>query len=208
MNDQLLENVSVKVEVNEGEFEFVDEIVLESLPCGAVGTAYVILQKEAEGFPSGSLSCTLKFTAKEVDQSTGEPDENGFEDDYQLEDLEITIADYMAQIWVSMAPETVWNEIGEENQVIEKYSLSSIKSLQQACTEVSDFLRMTPCGRTNYIPGKSSKTKHVLYLSGKFLNNIKVIARSRMKLNAAGSVDMELTVRSEDQAVIKHFLNR
>ena len=164
------------MEVNEGEFEFVDEIVLESLPCGAVGTAYVILQKESEGFPAGSLSCTLKFTAKEVDQSTGEADESGFEDDYQLEDLDITIADYMA-IWVSMSPETVWNEIGEENQVIEKYSLSSIKSLQQACTEVSDFLRMTPCGRTNYIPGKSSKTKHVLYLSGKFLNNTKVIVR-------------------------------
>lgn len=38
---------------------------------------------------------------KEVDPSSGEVEDEGYEDEYQLEDLEITAADYIApQVWL------------------------------------------------------------------------------------------------------------
>merc|ERR1712137_191726 len=200
LNDQLLEEVSVRVEVDSGEFELLEEIPLESLPYDTVGVTYVILQKEANTLPMGSLSCTLKFTAKEIDPSTGEPDATGFEDDYQLEEVEVTIADYMS-VWVSPNPQALWDQVGEENQVVEKYALNSFKSLEQACKEIAEFLHMSPCGQTHYQPGVSSKSKHLLFLSGKFMGSVDVVARSRMKLNPNGGVAMELTVRSTNEEI-------
>ena len=183
LNDQLLEDVSVRVEVDSGEFELLEEIPLESLPYDTVGVTYVILQKEANTLPMGSFSCTLKFTAKEIDPSTGEPDEAGFEDDYQLEEVEVTIADYMSH-WVSPNPQALWDQVGEENQVVEKYALGSFKSLEQACKEIADFLHMSPCGQTQYNPGVSSKSKHLLFLSGKFMGSVDVVVCSRSAFSA------------------------
>jgi len=200
LEDQLLENVSVKVEIEDGEFEVVDEIPLESLPYDTIGTTYVIIQKEPESNPVGTLSCTLKFTAKEIDTASGDVDENGYEDEYQLEEIEITIADYMAA-WTCPNPQGLWEELGVANQNVEKYALNTFKTLEQACKEIATFLNMTPCGQTNYQPGVSSKAKHLLFLSGKFLGDTQVIARSRMKLNPSGGVAMELTVRSQNSDV-------
>merc|ERR1712137_3246 len=193
LNDQLLEEVSVKVEIDDG-FEVVEEVPLESLPYDTVGSTFVILQRDA-GIPTATCACTLKFTAKEVDKSTGEPEEDGFEDEYQLEEIDIGIGDYMG-VWVPVNPSGLWDTLGEDNQQVETYSLSSFKSLQQACSEVSQFLHMLPCGNSNWIPGKSSKMKHILFLSGKFLGETEVIARARMRMNPSGGVDMELTIRS------------
>eukprot|EP00339_Tiarina_fusa_P030037 CAMPEP_0117082228 /NCGR_PEP_ID=MMETSP0472-20121206/57917_1 /TAXON_ID=693140 ORGANISM="Tiarina fusus, Strain LIS" /NCGR_SAMPLE_ID=MMETSP0472 /ASSEMBLY_ACC=CAM_ASM_000603 /LENGTH=572 /DNA_ID=CAMNT_0004810405 /DNA_START=864 /DNA_END=2579 /DNA_ORIENTATION=- len=176
LEDQLLEDVSVKVEVDEGEFEVVGEIPLESLAFDCVGTTFVIIQKEPESNPTGTFSCTLKFTAKDVDTTTGEPDETGYDDEYQLEEIEVSIGDYMTN-WLSPNPTALWDKLGEENQLVEKYALGSFKTLEVACKEIASFLNMTPCGQTNYRPGASSKSKHVLLLSGKFLGNTEVVAR-------------------------------
>ena len=44
----------------------------------------------------GTVSATLKFTVKDCDPTTGEPDsDEGYPDEYVLEDLEMTIADYV-----------------------------------------------------------------------------------------------------------------
>ena len=179
LNDQMLENVSVRVEVESGEFEVVEEVPLESLPYDSVGVTYVVLQKGADSTPIGALSCTLKFTAKEVDPATGEPDENGFDDDYQLEEIEVTVADYML-LWTSPNPQALWDQLGEENQLVEKYALGSFKTLEQACKEIADFLHMSPCGGTQYQPGTSSKSKHLLFLSGKFLGSTDVVVCGRV----------------------------
>ena len=174
LEDQLLEDVSVKVEVEDGEFEVLDEIPLESLSFDSVGTTFVIIQKQANSNPTGSFSCTLKFTVKEVDPSTGDAEESGIDDEYELEQLEFTFADYMSH-WISPNPTALWDQLGEDNQVVEKYAFSSFKSLEIACKEIPDFLNMTPCGQTNYRPGTSSKSKHLLLLSGKYLGKVEVV---------------------------------
>ena len=42
------------------------------------------------------MAATLKFVVKDCDPVTGEPDsDEGYDDDYQLEDIDISVSDYV-----------------------------------------------------------------------------------------------------------------
>lgn len=97
--EQLLENVNVIMESIEGEdFKQIATKPLASMPCGAPGQAFVAFEKLDGECSIGKFSNTLRFFVKEVDPSTGEADEDGYEDGYQLEEVEVTAADYIPNI--------------------------------------------------------------------------------------------------------------
>ncbi|KAI8567152.1 hypothetical protein RHMOL_Rhmol02G0098000 [Rhododendron molle] len=89
--EQLLENVFVIVDASEAEeFSEVSTKPLRSLPYDSPGQTFVAFEKP-DGVPvGGKFSNTLKFVVKEVDPTTGDADEDGVDDEYQLEDLEGT----------------------------------------------------------------------------------------------------------------------
>jgi coatomer protein complex subunit gamma len=58
---------------------------------GAVYVSYT--REEPSAYASGSFSCTLRFVSKEVDPSTGEPEDEGYPDEYQIEDVDLGAAD-------------------------------------------------------------------------------------------------------------------
>lgn len=53
------------------------------------------------------------FGTIQVDPSTTEADEEGVEDEYQLEDLEVVAADYMMNVGVSNF-KNAWESLGPE----------------------------------------------------------------------------------------------
>lgn len=46
-------------------------------------------------FGSAKFACTLRFTCKEVDPASGQAEEDGYEDEYNLEDLEVSALDFV-----------------------------------------------------------------------------------------------------------------
>jgi hypothetical protein len=60
------------------------------------------------------------------------------------------------------------------------------------------FLGLAPCDESEV--AEATKTKHILYLSGKFVDapdgGMNILARIRMRTTAQRTVGMELTVRS------------
>jgi coatomer protein complex subunit gamma len=58
---------------------------------GAVYVSYT--RTEPASYAAGSFSCTLRFVSKEVDPSTGEPEDEGYPDEYQIEDCDLGAAD-------------------------------------------------------------------------------------------------------------------
>ena len=46
-------------------------------------------------FAQAKFSCTLRFTSKEIDPSTGEPEEEGYDDEYTLEDVDVQLSEYL-----------------------------------------------------------------------------------------------------------------
>ncbi|KAK5148760.1 hypothetical protein LTR04_000548, partial [Oleoguttula sp. CCFEE 6159] len=100
--DTILADVTVVATPSEGEDgsapaleeDFI--IPAPQLKTDEPGTVYVSF-KRTEGdlsFVAASFTNVLKFTSKEIDPTTGKPEEDGYEDEYQVEDLELTGADY------------------------------------------------------------------------------------------------------------------
>lgn len=99
LSDQLLENVRVELVPPEG-FIIRAVIPCTKLPYNETGSTYAIVE-----FPhnvsnsAATFGATLKFIVKDCDPNTGEPDsDEGYDDEYMLEDLEISVADQVQKV--------------------------------------------------------------------------------------------------------------
>ena len=93
------------------------------------GIVYVSFTRDSpEEYASGSFQCVLKFVSKEVDPSTGEPEEDGYEDEYQLEEVELGAGDYIIPTYFTFSSE--WDRLRGRASATETFSLSAMESLK------------------------------------------------------------------------------
>ncbi|KAG5412790.1 hypothetical protein IGI04_000357 [Brassica rapa subsp. trilocularis] len=197
--EQLLERVNVIVDASEAEeFSELTSKALNSLPYDSPGQAFVAFEKPA-GVPAvGKFSNTLTFVVKEVDPSTGEAEDDGVEDEYQLEDLEVVAADYMVKVSVSNF-RNAWESMNEEDEHVDEYGLGQRESLGEAIKAVIDLLGMQPCEGTETVP--SNARSHTCLLSGVYIGNVKVLVRAQFGMDSSKEIAMKLAVRAEDASV-------
>ncbi|KFK29732.1 hypothetical protein AALP_AA7G171600 [Arabis alpina] len=197
--EQLLERVNVIVDASEAEeFSEAASKALNSLPYDSPGQAFVAFEKPA-GVPAvGKFSNTLTFVVKEVDTSTGEAEDDGVEDEYQLEDLEIVAADYMVKVGVSNF-RNAWESMDEEDEHVDEYGLGQRESLGEAIKAVIDLLGMQSCEGTETVP--SNARSHTCLLSGVYIGNVKVLVRAQFGMDSTKEIAMKLAVRAEDVSV-------
>uniref|UniRef100_A0A452E6C7 Coatomer subunit gamma n=1 Tax=Capra hircus TaxID=9925 RepID=A0A452E6C7_CAPHI len=195
LNDQTLENVTVQMEPTEA-YEVLCYVPARSLPYNQPGTCYtlVALPKEDPTAVACTFSCMMKFTVKDCDPTTGEADDEGYEDEYVLEDLEVTIADHIQKV-MKLNFEAAWDEVGDEFQKEETFTLSTIKTLEEAVGNIVKFLGMHPCERSDKVP--DNKNTHTLLLAGVFRGGHDILVRSRLLL--LDTVTMQVTARSSEE---------
>ena len=199
LEDQLLEDVTIKLDLSGvAGLELDSELKCASLPFGSPGDCFVCLRR-TEGVPVGTVPCSLKFLVKDVDPSSGEPagDEPGYDDEYNLEELEIAAADFVKKVAVVDFKEA-WNTIGADCEVIETFSLS-YTGIKQAMDAVIDYLGLIACDNSAN-PVEGART-HTVFLSGLFLGGVQVFAIVDLRVDSAKAVGMRLRVRSTDKAV-------
>ena len=129
--ETVLEEVSVVATPADDELleeEFI--IPVAQLATDVPGTVYVSFKKTADGpFVSTSFTNTLKFTSKEIDPTTNEPDAEGYEDEYQVEDLELTGSDYVLPAYAGSF-DHVWEQVGANGEeASENLQLGNVKSI-------------------------------------------------------------------------------
>lgn len=130
--DTVLEDVTIAAAPSEEEVlesEFI--VPAPKLATNEPGIAYVTFKKidGEHSVPVTSFTNTLKFTSKEIDPTTGEPEETGYEDEYQVEDLELTGSDYVIPTFAGSFDQ-VWDETGADGEeVSETLQLSNMKSI-------------------------------------------------------------------------------
>ncbi|XP_058750527.1 coatomer subunit gamma [Vicia villosa] len=197
--EQLLEDVFVIVDASEAEeFSQVFSKPVRSLPYDSPGQTFVAFEKP-EGLPTtGKFSNTLKFIVKEVDPTSGEAEDDGVEDEYQLEDLDVVAADYILRVGVSNF-RNAWESIDPESERVDEYGLGPRESLSEAVNTVISLLGMQPCEGTEVVPPNSRS--HTCLLSGVFIGGVKVLVRLSFGLDGAKDVAMKLSVRSDDVSV-------
>ncbi|XP_027764417.1 coatomer subunit gamma-2 [Empidonax traillii] len=165
LNDQLLERVTVQMEPSDA-YDVLCCIPAPSLPYNQPGMCYTLVRipQDDPTAVSCTFSCTMKFTVRDCDPSTGVPEEDGYEDEYVLEDLEVTVSDHIQKV---LKPNfaAAWEEVGDDFEKEETFALSSIKTLDEAVNNIIKFLGMQPCERSDKVPEK--KNSHTLYLAGR-----------------------------------------
>ncbi|VEN47829.1 unnamed protein product [Callosobruchus maculatus] len=200
LSDQLLEQVRVQLEPSEG-YRLLLDVPCPRLPYNESGSCYVVLQFPEDDLPNtvGTFGAVLKFVVKDCDPATGLPDtDEGYDDEYMLEDLEITLGDQIRRVtranWAA-----AWEEAATEGytEMEDTYSLSSMHTLEEAVQSIASFLGLQPAERTDRVP--EGKTVHTLLLSGMFRGGADILVRAKLALT--DGVTMQLTVRSPDPAI-------
>ncbi|XP_048466134.1 coatomer subunit gamma-2 isoform X2 [Rhincodon typus] len=202
LNDQLLEKVTVQMEPSDA-YDVVCCVAAPSLHFNQPSSCYtlVMLPKDDPTAVSCTFSCTMKFVVKDCDPNTGLPEAEGYDDEYVLEDLEVTVSDHMQKV---QKPNFIaaWDKIGDKFQKEETFALSSVKTLDEAVNNIISFLGMQPCERSDKVP--ENKNAHTLYLAGVFRGGFDVLVRARLAM--ADGVTMQVTVRSEAHVAVDVIL--
>ncbi|KAF8684302.1 hypothetical protein HU200_044353 [Digitaria exilis] len=199
IEEQLLENVTVCVDASDAEeFSEICSKPLASLPYNSTRQIFVAFEKPEHVPAIGKFLNLLKFTVKEVDTSTGEADDDGVEDEYQLEDFDIVAADYMLRVPVSNL-RNAWENMDPDSERVDEYGLGVRESLAEAVSAVINILGMQPCEGTEVVPRNARS--HTCLLSGMFIGDVKVLVRLSFGLSGPNEVAMKLAVRSDDPEV-------
>uniref|UniRef100_A0A8C5TWZ2 Coatomer subunit gamma n=1 Tax=Malurus cyaneus samueli TaxID=2593467 RepID=A0A8C5TWZ2_9PASS len=202
LNDQLLERVTVQMEPSDA-YDVICCVPAPSLAYNQPGMCYTLVSipQDDPTAVSCTFSCTMKFTVRDCDPSTGVPEEDGYEDEYVLEDLEVTVSDHLQKV---LKPNfaAAWEEVGDDFEKEETFALSSIKTLDEAVNNIIKFLGMQPCERSDKVP--ENKNSHTLYLAGVYRGGSDVLVRSRLALG--DGVTMQVTVRSKDETSVDVIL--
>lgn len=215
--DTVLEQVSVvatPAEEDELEEDFI--IPAPKLATEEPGTIYVSFKKlnGESSFPTSTFTNVLKFTTKEIDPTTGEPEETGYDDEYQVEDLELVGSDYIVPAFAGNFNH-IWEQVGAQGEEAEEtLQLSAVKSIagrkqpkmisdvlltwSDATETLAKTLSLQPLEGTD-IP--INTTTHTLKLFGKTVTGGRVAANIRMAYSTKSGVTTKIAVRSEEEGV-------
>ncbi|KAL8871542.1 MAG: hypothetical protein Q9174_002645 [Haloplaca sp. 1 TL-2023] len=200
--ETVLEEVSIVATPSEDSDEVLEEefiIPVSKLATDQPGTVYVSFKKTTESsYPITSFTNVLRFTSKEIDPTTGEPDESGYDDEYQVEDLELLGSDYVTPAYAGSF-DHVWEQTGANGEeASETLQLSSTKSIADAIEQLTKALSLQPLDGTDV---SVSTSTHTLKLYGKTLGGGKVAGMVKMAYSAKSGVTTKITIRSEEEGV-------
>ena len=164
MPDTVLEEVSVVATPSEEEESLEEDftIPVPKLAGEQPGTVFVSFKKSSDvAYPITSFTNVLKFTSKEIDPTTGEPDESGYEDEYQVEDLELLGSDYVTPAFAGSF-DHAWEQTGANgDEASETLQLSSTKSIAGEPCSSNVWKEL----KTDSLLGRCHRTAHESALS-------------------------------------------
>lgn len=200
--DTVLEQVSV-IMVPAEETDLTEDFIIpvpQLTTATGTGSVYVSFTRtDPASYSTASYSCTLKFISKEVDPSSGEPEDEGYDDEYQVEDVDLCAGDYIIPTYVTFASE--WDKLANSPQETETFALSASESLRDACKSLIEVLGMEALGGTE---APTSNSVHTLTMAGIVAGGGgKVLARCRMTFAPGAGVTLELGVRAEQEEATK-----
>lgn len=125
-----LEQVAVLMTPSE-ETTLVEDFIIPipTLSPNSSGVVYVSFTRESpKDFALGSFTNSLKFISKEVDPESGEPEEEGYDDEYQIEEIELGAGDYILPCYANFSTE--WDRLRTGFNATESFALTALESLK------------------------------------------------------------------------------
>lgn len=202
--EQVLENVSVALELEDDGWEVEREVALAEAPRdGSAGSIYVVLLRPADVLlpVPARFGCGLRFVVKEIDPTIGEPEEEGYADEYELESLELGLGTFVAPGVAPAGFRAVWEALPEDSERVDEYALGAredgIPGVVDAMLGLLEGFAALE-GSDAIAPGARS---HALLLVGSLPGNRSVAVRIAFGIDARREVAVKLAVRSSEPEI-------
>ncbi|KAF1344776.1 adaptin N terminal region-domain-containing protein [Delphinella strobiligena] len=197
--DTVLADVTVVCAPSDEESGLEEEFTIPAplLKTDEPGTVYVSFKRpEGQDFVAANFSNILKFTSKEIDPSSGEPEDSGYEDEYEIEELDLVGSDYILPAFAGSF-DSIYDflEADEEHEAEETLQLGNAKSIAEATELLAKTLAMQPLEGSEVALSNST---HSLKLYGKSVTGGKVAGLIRMAFSVKSGVTVKISVRSEE----------
>ncbi|RMZ74837.1 hypothetical protein DV737_g5692, partial [Chaetothyriales sp. CBS 132003] len=209
LESTVLDNVTVLAAPSEDEEEptLEEDFIIPAprLKTNEPGVVYVAFKKiDPDRFPITSISNSLKFTSKEVDPTTDEPEETGYDDEYEIENVELSGADFVSPAFAGSF-DHIWEGTGANGEeVSETLALENLKSLTDATEQISSVLSLQPLDGTDVV---LSQTTHTLKLYGKSVTGGRVAALVKMAYSAKTGVTTKIQIRADEAGLAQAILS-
>ena len=119
------------------------------------------------------------------------------EDEYQVEDLELTGSDYIVPAFAGSF-DNIWNSLDNTDEAEETLQLGNAKSIVEAVELLVKVLGMQPLEGSEVVLSTST---HALRLYGKSVTGGKVASMVRMAYSAKSGVTVKISARSEEEGL-------
>mmetsp|Transcript_33464 Transcript_33464/g.106845 ORF Transcript_33464/g.106845 Transcript_33464/m.106845 type:complete len:850 (-) Transcript_33464:784-3333(-) len=180
IQDQVLQDAHVVLDSPSDVYQITTILRASSISCGETGTCWVALQRSGTIPDSVGIQfeAQLKFSVVEVDAASGEllGDEDGFQEEYPLEDVELNIDDFIEMAIVEDFRRG-WTHV-ETEEVIRKYALQ-FKDVRSAVNAIAKCLGMQ-LDQPSEESFDDSVAMHNFNFYGIYVSGIPVYARAQL----------------------------
>lgn len=170
-----LESIEARITGFEPSWSEVGSSSINVLEYGQSASAHMVLRKVGgegmAGAVGGTFNAALHFIVKE------EGDDLGYDDDYPVEAIRISVGDYMFPRALPPGQfKSAWEQFAAQGvESTEKLTLNH-KTLESAVEYMTQALNMEPCDKTGTV--ESGSRGHTLLMSGTYLGGNTVLVRA------------------------------
>jgi coatomer protein complex subunit gamma len=188
-----LENIEIKLTGFDANFKKLGDTQIVKLEYNQQASAYFVLQKTSDSLAS-TMGAGLKFIVKE------EGDDLGYDDDYPVENIAITVGDYICPKGLPVGQfKSVWDQLATNGTEQEKTMQMNFKTAEAAVDAIIQTLHMQPCENTGKV--EAGVTGHTLLMSGVFLGGHTALVRAMVKVHPEKGVLAKIGCRSRSEKV-------
>lgn len=201
IEEQKLTNISVIMEEwSATGLQEVETIPLEVMPLNSYGSTFCVFKYSQ--IPLSRFSCTMKFVSKEIDVLTGETEDEGYEDEYSLEDIEVCIRDCIRTKHTSDF-NAAWNTCDPHGETTGSFSSQHPGSIHEAVDQLCSILSLKPV--VGQIPQRDSSS-HFLCFSAEVPTSRSVLVKVHLSEDISG-IKQVVGCRSDEEGVCSLLLN-
>lgn len=189
-----LENVEINLTGFEPHWSKIGDTQIVKLEYNQQASAYYVLQKNNQETLAGSFGAGLKFIVKE------EGDDLGYEDDYPVEKISLTVGDYMSPKGLPVGQfKSVWEQLATNGVESTKDMSLNFKTTEAAVDAIISTLHMQPCENTGKV--EVGVKGHTLLMSGVFLGGQTALVRAMVRVHEEKGLLARIMCRSRNQFV-------
>ncbi|EMG47758.1 SEC21 Coatomer subunit gamma [Candida maltosa Xu316] len=192
----VLQDISVIAQPDNELYEEDFIVSLPELKPDQTGTVYVSFSTPSINDDEllSAFGNTVAYTNKDLDdEGNTDPNDDGWSDEYQIDDLELFAGDFITPLYNSNFT-AIFDQLPHQDSGV--VNISNVDTIENAVSKLKVSLNMLPLDGSDYVP--SDATSHTLKLLGKDAWNGKVGASIRLAATG-GKIVGKVEVKTETE---------